>query len=158
MLRLQGGEEGLRLRARHPGSGSRWPEPRQATAGLSLTAASVLAGGSVEAPREAGNGAQPAAGCWRTHVCHCRRSAGRWCKRWRRYRQAGAGSNRSWEVLALQGTKRKEPRTLVALLKPQPKPRETKQKPRRKGPTSHPGTGTGPKSRVSGARPGFLTD
>lgn len=95
VLRLRGGEEGLPLWAQPPGSGSHRSEPPWAAAALSLTAASVLAGGSVEAPREAGNGRQLAAGCWQAHVCHCCCWTECWCKCWYWYRQVGAGLNRS---------------------------------------------------------------
>lgn len=71
VLRLRGGEVGSALQAPLPGLGSHWPEPPRAMADLALIAASVLAGGSVEAPREAGNGLQLAAGRRPPHACHC---------------------------------------------------------------------------------------
>jgi hypothetical protein len=68
---LQGGEEGWPLQVQQPVLSSNWSDPLWAMAGLSLTAASVLAGESVEAPPEAGNGMQLAAGHRQMHVCHC---------------------------------------------------------------------------------------
>ena len=96
VLRLQAVGAGSALQAQRPGWDSRRSGPPWAVADLSLTAASVLAGGSVEAPREAGNGLQLAAGRRQTHVYHCCHWRGCWWKYWYWCRQVGAGLNRSW--------------------------------------------------------------
>lgn len=93
-FRLQGEVGDWSQWAQHLELGSRRSGPQSAVADLASVAASVLAGGSAEAPLEAGSGRQQVAGRWSLRACHCCCWRECWWQGWDRDQQV-AGSNRS---------------------------------------------------------------